>query len=226
MIFKVWHFLPAAAKVPPVFSASVLWGPAVPWGLASCWWCALLKEVLLTATAGVFSCLASRVFSSCKDHKKEPERLGQALQRQREEWEAQQSLTMKAVERGGQSLDTWEQRFTLNIKETLVDSKITINVCLQEVVEWNRSSYGTRGPLKLGEIPCLWGRGELVRAGNIGKLLVNGLPSANHSSGKAGLSWHMPLQMATQSSVHTAEHILSMASLICSQNKWENTPKG
>lgn len=43
-------------------------------------------------------------------------------------------------ERGGQSLDVWEQRFTLNIKGALVDSKITINVCLQEVVEWNRSS--------------------------------------------------------------------------------------
>lgn len=65
---------------------------------------------------------------------------GQALQRQRVEWEAQQSLTMKAGESGGRSLDIWEQRFTLNIKEALVDSKITINVCLQEVVEWNRSS--------------------------------------------------------------------------------------
>lgn len=47
---------------------------------------------------------------------------------------------MKAGEGGGQSLDIWEQRFTLNREEALVASKITINVCLQEVVEQNRSS--------------------------------------------------------------------------------------
>lgn len=108
--------------------------------LVGCLVTTLLKEVLLTTTAGVFSCLASGVSSSCKDHKKESERLDQARQRQRAEWEAQRSLTMKAGERGGQSLDVWEQRFTLNRKGALVASKITINVCLQEVVEWNRSS--------------------------------------------------------------------------------------
>lgn len=66
----------------------------------------------------------------------------------------------------------------------------------------------------------------MVRAGNIAKLLVNGLASFNHRSGKAGLSRHMPSQMATQSSVHTAEHMQSMGSLICLQNKRENIPTG
>lgn len=91
-------------------------------------------------SAGVFSRLISRVFSSCEDCKKEPEGLDQALRRQTLEWEARHSLNMKAGEKGGQSLDIWEQRFTLNREGALVASKITINVCLQEVVERNRSS--------------------------------------------------------------------------------------
>lgn len=91
-------------------------------------------------SAGVFSCLTSRVFSSCEDCKKEPKGLDQALQRQTLEWEAWQSLSVKDGEIGGQSLDVWEQRFTLNRERALVATKITINVCLQEVVERNRSS--------------------------------------------------------------------------------------
>ena len=96
----------------------------------------LHTEVLPTATLLVSSHVSQAGCSAAV----KTSRKNQALQRQTLEWEAQQSLSMKAGEREGQSLDIWEQRFTLNREGALVASKITINVCLQEVVERNRSS--------------------------------------------------------------------------------------
>lgn len=90
MTSKVCHLLPAAAKIPSVFSAFVLWElqRTEAWPLAGGVPCDYFVQGSPADyhSASVFSHLMNRVLSSCEDCKKEPEGLDQALQRQTLEW--------------------------------------------------------------------------------------------------------------------------------------------
>lgn len=109
--------------------------------LVGCLVTTLRKEILPTTTLLVSSQVSQAGCSAAVKTARRNQR-GWTRQFRGKPWsgKTQKSLSIKAGERGGQSLDVWEQRFTLNRGGALVATKITINVCLQEVVERNRSS--------------------------------------------------------------------------------------